>query len=290
MKLDIPIGELVFARQIENREYSNAQVLDYNESRTEILVQWLLSQKKCWLPNDSSLIMISERPRVRRQVKMTTSTDEDNDRPTRLTRSKESTDIPPSASTSSGLSKSSGNKVFRVMRTQPVKRTIIDVDSTEEEQEDESEADEDDFEPLQQRKNPRPRAHKRLKLEESLEDSDDAEEEIDVSDATKLAGISISECDEAMERSFYSLHRYKNFLEPFVSPTVMKKLKSSVVDTEKAKSKNFSNQDHDDIVAQPHTLSKSCTMRSYQIEGLSWLVKQYDMSINSILGDEMGLG
>ena len=43
------------------------------------------------------------------------------------------------------------------------------------------------------------------------------------------------------------------------------------------------------LLAQPPSL-QNCTMRSYQLEGLSWLVSQYDRRINSILADEMGLG
>ena len=31
-------------------------------------------------------------------------------------------------------------------------------------------------------------------------------------------------------------------------------------------------------------------MRSYQIEGLSWMVKLHDNCVNGILADEMGLG
>jgi SNF2 family DNA or RNA helicase len=31
-------------------------------------------------------------------------------------------------------------------------------------------------------------------------------------------------------------------------------------------------------------------MRSYQVEGLSWMAKLHDNSINGILADEMGLG
>lgn len=35
---------------------------------------------------------------------------------------------------------------------------------------------------------------------------------------------------------------------------------------------------------------KGGTMRSYQIEGLNWLIGLYDNGINGILADEMGLG
>ena len=41
----------------------------------------------------------------------------------------------------------------------------------------------------------------------------------------------------------------------------------------------------DDITlqVQPPTMSSICTMRSYQLYGMSWLVSQYDKCINCIL-------
>ena len=41
----------------------------------------------------------------------------------------------------------------------------------------------------------------------------------------------------------------------------------------------------DDITlqTQPPTMSTICTMRSYQLYGMSWLVSQYDKCINCIL-------
>jgi hypothetical protein len=40
-----------------------------------------------------------------------------------------------------------------------------------------------------------------------------------------------------------------------------------------------------EVVAQPPTLT--CSMRSYQLEGLSWLIDHYRRGINCILADEM---
>ena len=37
-------------------------------------------------------------------------------------------------------------------------------------------------------------------------------------------------------------------------------------------------------------MSDECKMRSYQIEGLRWLIAQYNRRVNCILADEMGLG
>ena len=33
-----------------------------------------------------------------------------------------------------------------------------------------------------------------------------------------------------------------------------------------------------------------CTLKEYQLKGLSWLANLYDQGINGILADEMGLG
>lgn len=42
------------------------------------------------------------------------------------------------------------------------------------------------------------------------------------------------------------------------------------------------------ITAQPSSIKGK--MRSYQIDGLNWLVTLYENSMNGILADEMGLG
>jgi SNF2 family DNA or RNA helicase len=44
------------------------------------------------------------------------------------------------------------------------------------------------------------------------------------------------------------------------------------------------------LYPQPSMLAPGCVLRTYQVEGLSWLINNYDRSINCILADEMGLG
>ena len=34
----------------------------------------------------------------------------------------------------------------------------------------------------------------------------------------------------------------------------------------------------------------NCTLKEYQLKGLTWLAGLYDQGINGILADEMGLG
>ena len=43
------------------------------------------------------------------------------------------------------------------------------------------------------------------------------------------------------------------------------------------------------LTVQPPNI-KFGSMRDYQLEGLRWLIKLHDSSLNGILADEMGLG
>ena len=45
----------------------------------------------------------------------------------------------------------------------------------------------------------------------------------------------------------------------------------------------------EEVVEQPKML-KGGTLRTYQLEGLQWLVSLYNNRLNGILADEMGLG
>jgi SNF2 family DNA or RNA helicase len=94
------------------------------------------------------------------------------------------------------------------------------------------------------------------------------------------------ECEEADQIRLNSLARHRTILEPFISEKMMHKLEQVV--TEK-KCGRFSNTDTTNRFAQPPTIT-NCTLRDYQLEGFNWLLQQYDLRINSILGDEMGLG
>ena len=110
------------------------------------------------------------------------------------------------------------------------------------------------------------------------------------------------------EQCLMSLAGYRNSLQPFVSPRSFRVLQT----TSETMANNKQNRPHarttgrsrkdkedrddeplgdDDNVAitQPTTVV-NVTMRSYQLEGLSWLVSHYHRCINCILADEMGLG
>lgn len=44
------------------------------------------------------------------------------------------------------------------------------------------------------------------------------------------------------------------------------------------------------IFVQPPNLSKDCTLKDYQLEGVRWLASLYENGVSGILADEMGLG
>ena len=44
------------------------------------------------------------------------------------------------------------------------------------------------------------------------------------------------------------------------------------------------------IFTQPPNLSKDCTLKDYQLEGVRWLASLYENGVSGILADEMGLG
>jgi SWI/SNF-related matrix-associated actin-dependent regulator of chromatin subfamily A member 5 len=100
--------------------------------------------------------------------------------------------------------------------------------------------------------------------------------------------IPMHEVERSSIDRLVQLSRYRTIFEPFITPKVMKQLndvlinKPTVGEDEKA----FSPQ----LITQPYCMAPTCKMRSYQLEGLSFLVNNYHRSINCILADEMGLG
>jgi SNF2 family DNA or RNA helicase len=95
--------------------------------------------------------------------------------------------------------------------------------------------------------------------------------------------LSLKDCQEADRLRLQSLAPHRNVLRPFVRDNIFSAL-TNAVDRSKLKSEFL-----ELVVEQPKTV-KNCVMRSYQLEGLSWMVGNYEKAINCILGDEMGLG
>lgn len=67
-------------------------------------------------------------------------------------------------------------------------------------------------------------------------------------------------------------------LKPFVEPERLKTLKAGA----KPKCAALSIGPHEDFV--------TAKLRPYQVDGVNWILKQYDLGTGGILGDEMGLG
>jgi cobalamin biosynthesis protein CobT len=103
----------------------------------------------------------------------------------------------------------------------------------------------------------------------------------------KKIGLSADILTNADQTRLVSLARHRNILKPFVTEKVYNMLSTTLQkrgqDSAAAELKN------NETIRQPKSLVK-CTMRSYQLEGLSWFVNNYNQKINCMLGDEMGLG
>lgn len=132
---------------------------------------------------------------------------------------------------------------------------------------------------------------KRLKrnsiaTEDSTNDSDEDSfynsnsSSLTISDHKQSKEVSIKETAEAKEITLQSLSKFQKSFENFVSSKVMKLLASH--------DDHPTNISDNVIEEQPKNISKTFQLRSYQLEGLSWLIRQYDSCINSILADEMG--
>eukprot|EP01031_Cornospumella_fuschlensis_P038351 gene38351-46606_t len=121
------------------------------------------------------------------------------------------------------------------------------------------------------------------------DESEEDEGESTASDdaAYSYAGkIALKEVQNTDALRIRSLSRHRNILRPFVTEKVYNSLCAAL---ELRDSKIGSKEDTDALVSQPPTM-KSCVLREYQLEGLNWMVQNYNAGINCILGDEMGLG
>eukprot|EP01031_Cornospumella_fuschlensis_P035051 gene35051-42450_t len=123
-------------------------------------------------------------------------------------------------------------------------------------------------------------------------DNDESEEDegesaaSDDADYSYVGKIALKEVQNTDALRIRSLSRHRNILRPFVTEKVYNSLCAAL---ELRDSKVGSKEDTDALVSQPPTM-KSCMLREYQLEGLNWLVQNYNAGINCILGDEMGLG
>ncbi len=105
---------------------------------------------------------------------------------------------------------------------------------------------------------------------------------------TKKMGLSADILVTADQMRLVSLARHRNILKPFITEKVYNILSTTLQKRGQDSSGPELKRD-EQIIKQPKSLVK-CTMRNYQVEGLSWLVNNYHQRINCMLGDEMGLG
>lgn len=106
----------------------------------------------------------------------------------------------------------------------------------------------------------------------------------------KAHQLKYSECEEATEEGEKYLSKYVSVFEPFITAKVHQKLKhlhDMIVRSKKLL--DVYHYDEVEPIGQPSTLV-NCTLRDYQLDGISWMVDRYDKAINVILADEMGLG
>ena len=136
---------------------------------------------------------------------------------------------------------------------------------------------------------------------EEEEEEDEEEKEENHRPSNKRNTLDRNELVQAEQMSLTSLSGLRNSLQPFVSRKSFAALESAAMQRPKSNHKNSSSSaghrrdakelvenevEEDGFTAQPDTI-KNCTMRSYQLEGLSWLVSHYHRCINCILADEM---
>ena len=172
----------------------------------------------------------------------------------------------------------------------------------------------------------KPKNYSRTDISESDDDSSVesiylVDKRSDNSSSKMKNSLNIDEIEHSDIQCLKSLSRYRNTLAPFISPTTLKLLttstigrtvtdnqldepskignnkgrngsnrrSSSVVPSSSSSSTTLNEEDSFVTVQQPPSLT-GCTMRTYQLEGLTWLANNYNQSINCILADEMGLG
>lgn len=130
----------------------------------------------------------------------------------------------------------------------------------------------------------------------SEEDDEENEEEIHINSRHRTSQFSIprSTIEEGDQIRLMSLSRHLSSLKSFVTDKVYGKLQA-VGNNYKASASSSSKRRllDDDTIEVIHPQPKTvvnCVMRQYQLEGLNWLIRQYEQRINCVLGDEMGLG
>jgi len=142
-------------------------------------------------------------------------------------------------------------------------------------------------------------------ITDDMEETDASTKRATTSSTKLKNSLPVSEINQASSDRLTSLVRYRKIFEPFIPPKVMQLLNELLLfkNNNSNNNNNISNNnstkggqqqqtdfDDDIILSQPPSLSADCVMKGYQLDGLSWLVRNYNRAINCILADEMGLG
>ncbi|GIL63033.1 hypothetical protein Vafri_17166 [Volvox africanus] len=90
-----------------------------------------------------------------------------------------------------------------------------------------------------------------------------------------------------VDRARYLL-RHLDKLKPFITDQVVKHLRLVAEKGESLAAFKKQGQEAATVTQQPQEIL--ATLRDYQLEGVAWLVAQYERGVNTILADEMGLG
>lgn len=105
--------------------------------------------------------------------------------------------------------------------------------------------------------------------------------------ASKTHQLKYSECEEATEEGEKYLSKHVAVFESFITPKVnatLQRQHKMIIGNKKLRELYYN--DTIEQLGQPSTIV-NCTLRDYQIEGISWIVDRYDKAINVILADEM---
>lgn len=124
-------------------------------------------------------------------------------------------------------------------------------------------------------------------LADDYSEEEEAEETYTAKTVRKSHQLKWSECEEAAEEGLKFMSKYVSVFEPFITSKVFDKLKHlhDMISRNKKLRDVYYNETIESI-GQPNTIL-NCTLRDYQLEGISWMVDRYDKAMNVILADEM---
>lgn len=98
--------------------------------------------------------------------------------------------------------------------------------------------------------------------------------------------ISHAEFEKDEKTRLQTLFKHRETLKPFISKKVYEKITSSKPNTFVGLIEEDDDDNFQTLNKQPNTIV-SCTLRGYQLEGVNWMINNYENRLNCILADEM---